>query len=142
VRDEHRARVVQDAVGWAVRVFLERDLEQADACVRIERAQAHAGRSREGATASGPARQLRSRIAATAAESAAGFGWSVLYRLAEVERGRNTRTAVAAFHQQTLRTRADGASARAPVPTVIGAGYDVAVFVAKRSRIAWLTCSD
>jgi hypothetical protein len=38
-----------------VRVFLERDLEHADACITVERAQAQAGRSREGATGFGPA---------------------------------------------------------------------------------------
>jgi hypothetical protein len=74
-----------------VRVFLERDLKQADASVSVERAQAHAGRSREGATGFSPAQQVRPPTT-----RAAGCSWSAVYRLAEVERGRNTRTASAA----------------------------------------------
>jgi hypothetical protein len=49
----------RDAAGSAARAFPERDLEQADACVSADCAQAGAGRSREGATGFGPARQGR-----------------------------------------------------------------------------------
>ena len=53
----------QDATAQAGRVFPERDLEQADVSASVERAQADAGRSREGATEVGPARQLRPILA-------------------------------------------------------------------------------
>ncbi len=75
--DRRRIIAAHDAAVEAGRAFLERDLEQADACVSVDRAQARAGRSREGATALGPA----------------DFSWSAVYRLAEVERGGNARPA-------------------------------------------------
>jgi hypothetical protein len=57
-RSEHADIRIPGAAAQAVRAFLERDLEQADVSVAVDRAEAHAGRSREGATGFGPARQL------------------------------------------------------------------------------------
>jgi hypothetical protein len=94
------------AAATALWAFLERDLEQADACVSVDRAQAGAGRSREGATGFGPARQLRSRRRRSLASGAADFSRSAVYRLVELQRARNARIAYVAPRPKMIRSAA------------------------------------
>src|SRR5688572_23607540 len=84
--------VARDAAEKRRGRFRSATVEQADAGVSVGRAQARAGRSREGATAFGPARQLRPHDAPWA-RAAADFSWSAVYRLAEPERAGNARAA-------------------------------------------------
>ncbi len=88
----------------------ERDLEQADASVSVERAQADAGRSREGATGFGPATTAAVARGADLRRVATDFSWSAVYRLAEVERGGNARAASGHLRLQSAGVRRSTAS--------------------------------
>jgi hypothetical protein len=82
-------------------------VEHAAAGVRVERAQADAGRSREGATGFGPARQLRPRHAPACGARAADCRWSAVYRRAEPERAGNAPASGRLRHRHALLVEDD-----------------------------------
>ncbi len=100
--------------GAAGRAFPERDLEQADAGDRVERAQAdrrRVARRRDLLSAGVDSCGRRRRRAA--ARIADDCSWSAVYRLAEVERAGNARPASrASTRWRPLSLRASGRSTR------------------------------